>query len=270
MTPVEPWLPNVAAAPGLFRLDGKIAVVTGGAGLYGHAISRALAEAGATVIIASRDREHGEDYARLLRENGATAHAVKFDQSDPATIRALADHIIDHYGPADILVNNAVRRGPTHYTEASAEEWDAILRTNIAGVHGCTAVFSEPMRARKSGAIINIASIYGVVAPDFRIYEGEPFASPPDYAFVKGGLIAYTRYCASLFAPDGVRVNCISPGGYYSGQSDSFCDKYNARIPLGRMAHDADIAGPVIFLASEAARYITGINLMVDGGLTAR
>jgi NAD(P)-dependent dehydrogenase (short-subunit alcohol dehydrogenase family) len=253
-----------------FRLDGQVAVVTGGAGLYGTPISRALAQAGATVVVASRTLANCEERAAELRAEGLDCHAETFDQGDVESIRALHDRVSDTHGTPNILVNNALYRSPTHYDEATPEQWAAALQANCAGVHFCTLVFAEGMRAAKQGAIINIASIYGVVAPDFRIYEGEDFASPPDYPFHKGGMIAYTRYCASLFAPEGVRVNCISPGGYASGQSDRFTERYNDRVPLGRMAADADITGPVVFLASDAARYITGINLVVDGGLTIR
>ena len=254
----------------LFRLDGRLAVVTGGAGFYGTPISRALAEAGAKVIIASRNREHCEERAAELRTAGLACEAEQFDMGDPDSIRALYARITDAHGVADILVNNALLRSPTHYDEATPDQWAAALQANITGIHICTSVFSAGMRARGSGSIINIASIYGVVAPDFRIYEGMDFASPPDYPFHKGGLIAYTRYCASLFAPEGVRVNCLSPGGYYSGQSDTFVERYSARVPMGRMACDDDIAGPIVFLASDASRYITGANILVDGGLTIR
>ncbi len=268
--PEHAWTPEIALVDQFFRLNGLVAVVTGGAGLYGKPIVRALAEAGADVVIASRNREQCDAYAATLREEGWRAEGAEFDQGSRESIDRFASTVLNKYGHVDVLVNNAVRRSPTHYTEASESEWDEVLRVNVSGVHWCTAAFSAGMRERKRGSIINIGSIYGMVAPNFRIYEGESFSSPPDYAFVKGGIIAYTRYCASLFAPDGVRVNCISPGGYYSGQADTFCAKYNARVPLGRMAEDADIAGPVVFLASEASRYVTGINLAVDGGLSAR
>ncbi len=254
----------------LFRLDGKLALVTGGAGFYGTPISRALAQAGAKVIIASRTREQCEERAAEFREEGLDCVAEQFDMGDPESITSLCERITSSHGTLDILVNNALLRSPTHYDEATPEQWAAALQANITGIHLCTSVFSAGMRKRGSGSIINIASIYGVVAPKFEIYEGLDFSSPPDYPFHKGGLIAYTRYCASLFGPEGVRVNCLSPGGYYSGQADVFVDRYNARIPLGRMADDDDIAGPVVFLASEASRYITGANILVDGGLTIR
>ncbi len=254
----------------LFELTDQVAVVTGGAGLYGTPIARALAQAGATVIIASRDGAKCEERAAQLRAEGLRCHAEAFDLGDLESIRALYHRVSDAHGVPNILVNNALLRSPTQYDEATPEQWAAALQANCAGVHFCTSVFADGMRALDRGSIINIASIYGVVAPDFRIYEGEEFASPPDYAFHKGGIIAYTRYCASLFAPDHVRVNCISPGGYESDQSTRFQERYNARVPLGRMATDEDIAGPVVFLASEGARYITGANLLVDGGLTIR
>lgn len=254
----------------LFRLDGRLALVTGGAGFYGTPISRALAEAGAKVIIASRSRERCDERVAELRKAGLSCAAEQFDMGDPDSIRALYARMAEAHGVPDILVNNALLRSPTHYDEATPEQWAAALQANVTGIHICTSVFSKGMRTRGSGSIINIASIYGVVAPDFRIYEGMDFASPPDYPFHKGGLIAYTRYCASLFAPDGVRVNCLSPGGYYSGQSETFVERYSARVPMGRMACDDDIAGPIVFLASDASRYITGANILVDGGLTIR
>lgn len=254
----------------LFRLDGRVALVTGGAGLYGTPISRALGQAGAKVIIASRDRDKCEARAEELRGEGLDCRGEVLDQGDVESIRGLRDRIESAQGPLDVLINNAVCRTPTHYDEATPEQWAEALRVNITGVHFCTLHFSEGMRRRGQGSIVNIASIYGVVAPKFSIYEGLEFSSPPSYAFEKGGLIAYTRYCASLFAAEGVRVNCVSPGGYYSGQSDVFVDRYDARVPLGRMAGDADILGPIIFFASEASRYVTGVNLLVDGGLTIR
>jgi len=254
----------------LFRLDGQLALVTGGAGFYGTPISRALAQAGAKVIIASRSRERCEERATEFRQEGLDCVAEQFDMGDPGSITALCKRITSEHGTLDILVNNALLRSPTRYDEATPEQWAAALQANITGIHLCTSAFSAGMRKRGSGSIINIASIYGVVAPKFEIYEGLDFSSPPDYPFHKGGLIAYTRYCASLFGPEGVRVNCLSPGGYYSGQADVFVDRYNARIPLGRMADDDDIAGPAVFLASQASRYITGANILVDGGLTIR
>ncbi len=253
----------------MFRLDGKVAFVSGGSGLYGTPISRALAQAGATVIIASRNRERCEERAQEFRTEGLDCESDQFDMGDAASIDALHARIVERHGGVDILVNNAVGRSPTYYDEATPEQWAEANRVNVTGIQLCTRTFSQSMIQRGGGCIINISSIYGCVAPDFRIYEGLSFASPPDYAFHKGGLIQYTRYCATYFAAQGIRVNCISPGGYLAGQADVFQERYNNRIPLGRMATDADIAGPVVFLASDAARYITGINLMVDGGLTA-
>lgn len=262
--------PNDWHALELFRLGGQTALVTGGAGFYGRPIARALAQAGAKVIVASRSIERCTAYAAELSAEGLECAAESFDMGDAGSISDLVARLTEAHGGVDILINNALHRMPTHYDEATPDQWAEGLRANITGIHLCTQQFSVGMRARKRGAIVNVASIYGVVAPHFGVYDGMAFSSPPDYAFTKGGLIAYTRYCASLFAPDGVRVNCVSPGGYYSGQDPTFVARYNARVPLGRMAEDADIAGPVVFLASDAARYVTGTNLLVDGGLTIR
>ena len=253
----------------LFRLDGQIALVSGGAGLYGKSISRALAQAGATVIVASRSRDKCDAFAAELRDENLLCEGEQLDMADAASVGALAKRLAERFGGVQILVNNAYARVLDPKTSGTPEEWMESLRANILGVHLCTEAFVAGMVSAGRGSIVNIGSIYGVVGPDFRAYDDQPFSSPPDYAFIKGGLLQYTRYCATKYARHGIRVNCLSPGGYESGQPQAFQDHYNNRVPLGRMAEDRDIAGPVVFLASEAARYITGANLMLDGGLTA-
>lgn len=253
----------------LFRLDGQIALVTGGAGLYGKPISRALAQAGATVVVASRSRDTCEAFAAELRGENLESEGELLDMANAASVGALAKRLEERFGGVQILVNNAYARVLDPKTSGTPGEWMESLRANILGIHLCTEAFVAGMIKAGSGSIVNIGSIYGVVGPDFRAYDGQPFSSPPDYAFIKGGLLQYSRYCATKYAKHGIRVNCLSPGGYESGQPRPFQDHYNNRVPLGRMAEDLDIAGPVVFLASEASRYITGANLMLDGGLTA-
>ncbi len=269
----------------LFRLDSRVAVVTGGAGLYGSVIATALAEAGATVVIASRSHAQCEARAAELRQAGYRALGMALDLTNDESIVALKDRVLRECRQVDILFNNAVgraagtaeeqiQRGFTdHRLSMDAMtrlQWEAAMTVNASGLFVCTQVFAEQMKAQgKGGSIVNISSIYGLVGPTFSIYEGTQMTVPPDYAFAKGGIINFTRYLATCYAPYGIRVNCISPGGYYMGQPEAFVRNYERHTPLGRMARWNDLKGAAVFLASDAAQYITGQNLAVDGGWTA-
>jgi NAD(P)-dependent dehydrogenase (short-subunit alcohol dehydrogenase family) len=254
----------------LFRLDEKIALVTGGAGIYGEHIVRALAEAGAHVVIASRDVCKCQDLATTLRDQDLRAEAIKLDLTSESSIRESRDKIIRDHGRLDILVNNAVARAGGDLRHVTAEQWDTAMKVNSTGLFLSCQIFSESMQQARSGSIINIASIYGMVGHDVTIYEGTKLSNPVNYSFAKGGMISVTRYLASFLAPFGVRVNCLSPGGFRNEDTPpEFVPKYSRRTPLGRMAEPDDIKGPVVFLASEASRYVTGQNLPVDGGWTA-
>lgn len=254
----------------LFRLDSKVALVTGGAGQYGLPISTALAEAGAKVIIAARDLARCEQAAQELRSQGLDVIAMKLDLSEEASILELKDQILGECGKLDILFNNAVAREGGAVDKQTREQWDFTMKVNSTGLFLSSKIFGNEMAKRRTGTIVNIASIYGVVGPHFAFYEGTEIKQPADYAFSKGGMISLTRYLASFYAQFNVRVNCISPGGYYTGtQPQSFLKAYYQHTPLGRMANDDDIKGCAVFLASEAASYVTGHNLLVDGGWTA-
>ena len=253
-----------------FRLDGKIALVSGGAGIVGQPIVRALAEAGATVLCASRNGGKCQEVAARLVEEGYRAEGLACDFADESALRALRDHILERYGRLDVLFNNAVARAGGDLRHATAEEWELSMKLNSTGLFLSCQILSEPMQAQRSGSIINVSSIYGVVGPTFSIYEGTPLTNPVNYAFSKGGMVNLTRYLASYLAPYNVRVNCLAPGGFESeGQGDVFRANYARRAPLGRMATAEDIQGPAVFLASDASRYITGANIPVDGGWTA-
>jgi NAD(P)-dependent dehydrogenase (short-subunit alcohol dehydrogenase family) len=269
----------------LFRLDGRVAVVTGGAGLYGSVISTALAEAGATVIIASRSLSKCEDRAAKLRESGHDALPMPLDLSDDDSIATLKDRIVADCGRVDILINNAAGRAAgtadeivkrkysmlhTSMRAMSRAQWEGAMDVNASGLFICTQIFAEQMIAQgHGGSIVNISSIYGLVGPTFPIYEGLGMTSPPDYSYAKGGISNFTRFLATFYAPHGIRVNCISPGGYYGGQPNEFVRRYEQRTPLGRMAVWNDLKGAAVFLASDAAQYVTGQDLAVDGGWTA-
>ncbi len=254
----------------LFRLDGKVIVVTGGAGIYGRPIVEALAEAGGTVLIASRNLEQNETAAAELRGQGLKVEACRCDLTSEAEILELRRLVLERHGKLDVLFNNAVGRAGSGLFEMSAEDWEETMRVNSTGLFLASKHLSEPMREQRSGSIVNIASIYGMVGPDFSIYEGTPLQNQANYSFSKGGMINFTRYLAAALGPYGIRVNCLSPGGFETEKMpERFVQQYSRRTLLGRMAEADDIKGPVVFFASDASRYITGANLPVDAGWTA-
>ncbi|MDB5385348.1 MAG: Short-chain dehydrogenase [Planctomycetaceae bacterium] len=255
-----------------FSLKGRIALVTAGAGpLFGSSISQSLAEAGATVITASRSLEANQEFAESLRSAGHEAYGMQFDLSDPDSIRKLHRDVIDRFGRLDILVNSALTRdGHVGGMESqNPDVWMTAAAGDFSGLFLICQQFLPDMVQQKRGSIINISSIYGVVSNDPTIYEGTTMLQPPSYTFVKAGMINFTRYLACYYGKHGVRANCISPGGYFNGQPQAFVDQYCHRVPVGRMLDNDDIQGAVVFLASDAAEYVTGLNLMVDGGWTA-
>jgi len=252
----------------LFSLKGKVALVTGGAGLYGLTISTALGEAGASVVIASRNLNKCEKVAKNLRSKNLNVVAMPLDLSIKNSIIALKDKIINTYGKIDILFNNAVARKGGSMKTMTAEEWEEPMKVNSTGLFLCSKVFIEEMIKRESGSVINISSIYGMVGPDFGIYGNTGMTNPANYSFAKGGIIAFTKYLATCYAKYNIRVNCISPGGLFTNQPKEFVSNYNKRTPLGRMANEDDLKGAAVFLASDASSYITGHNLVVDGGWT--
>jgi len=252
----------------LFSLKGKVALVTGGAGLYGSTISTALGEAGASVVIASRNLDKCEEVAKNLRDKNLNVVAMFLDLSVENSIIALKDKIINAYSKIDILVNNAVARKGGSMETMTAEEWEEPMKVNSTGLFLCSKIFIEEMVKRRSGSVINISSIYGIVGPNFSIYGDTGMTNPANYSFAKGGMITFTKYLATYYARYNIRVNCISPGGLFVNQPREFVNNYIKGTPLGRMANRDDLKGAVVFLASDASAYITGHNLVVDGGWT--
>ena len=255
---------------GMFSLTGHVAIITGGAGLYGRHIAQALAEAGAHVVLAARGIDACEETAEQLRSQGLEASALPLDLTREDSIRALRDDVVRSHGRIDVLVNNAVARAGGDMSHTTREQWTATSTVNSTGLFLVTRDVGEQMMAQRSGSIINIASIYGVVGPDFSLYGDTGMTNPAFYAYDKGGMISFTRYLAAFYAPAGIRVNCLSPGGLATpDQPAEFVRNYAARVPLGRLAGADDIKGPVVFLASAASAYVTGVNIPVDGGWTA-
>lgn len=253
-----------------FSLKEKVIVLTGGAGLYGRGLTAALAECGATLIIAARNVEKLQMAAEEERQRGFDVTAETLDQGDEASVVALRDRILNRHGRIDGVVNNAVAR-PMKGANGTVEQWEQSMRVNATGVMLMHRLFGQSMAERGSGSIVNIGSIQGMIGPSYELYLGTAMGDlPPDYFFHKGGMINLTRFYASLYGPRNVRVNCLSPGGFFNNQPEPFLQRYCEHTMLGRMADPTDLGGSVIFLLSDASAYVTGVNLPVDGGYTAK
>lgn len=254
-----------------FSLQRKVALVTGGRGLYGRQIVEALAGAGALTYTASRSLRELEDFTSELVCRGLDVRAAELDQGEEASVLRLRDKILDECGRIDILVNNAVLR-PMKSWQDGAAAFSESMRVNATGVFMVTRAFGDEMAKRGCGSIVNIGSIQGMVGPDATLYEELPMNGfVPDYFFHKGGIINFTRFAASYYGRSGVRCNCLSPGGFLTeSMHRTFVQRYSARTFLGRLANSTDLMGAVVFLASDASAYITGANLPIDGGYTAK
>lgn len=255
--------------PNRFRLEGRVVLLTGGAGLYGRGLAADLADAGASLVIASRNLEACEAVAGEERKKGGAVVAESYDQGSEASIQELLARIVDRFGRVDGLVNNAVGR-PMKPGLPPLESWEQSMRINATGIFLMHHYFGAQMAEQGSGSVVNIGSIYGMGGPHLEFYEGTNMATSPDYYFHKAGMVNMTRYYAATLGRQGVRVNCLSPGGFFNNQPEEFVRRYVEQTFLGRMGDESDLGGSVIFLLSDAARYITGANLPVDGGFTAK
>jgi len=256
----------------LLSLKGKTAVVTGGAGLYGRQIVQALAEAGARTFTASRNLEALQLFTAKLYENGLDVAALRLDQGDEKSVLALRGEVLKRAGRIDILVNNAVLRPMKKGFKDEASAFAESMRVNATGLFMITRAIGDIMAEKGGGSIINIGSIHGMIGPDPPIYEGtEMHGWYPDYFFHKGGMVNFTRFIASYYGAKGVRCNCVSPGGFWTAKMpEAFVRNYSRRTFLGRLANDTDLKGVIVLLASDASAYITGANIPVDGGYTAK
>lgn len=264
--------------PELFKLDGRVAVVTGGAGLLGREFCRTLAEAGAAVVIADINIEAAEGQVRALEAHSFAALAVQADVTDTDSVQQMVAETIKVYGRLDILVNNAVldpKFDPQHgghtnsFEEFPLEAWNQALAVNLTGMFLCCQSAVRPMLEQGKGTIINLSSIYGLTGPDQRMYVRQGQLTqykPVYYPVTKSGVIGLTRYLATYYAGKNIRANTLSPGGVYNDHDDDFVQAYSAKTVLGRMAQKDDMNGALLFLASDASAYMTGANLVVDGG----
>jgi NAD(P)-dependent dehydrogenase (short-subunit alcohol dehydrogenase family) len=254
-----------------FSLQDKVALVTGGAGLYGRQIVAALAEAGAQTYLAARTLENSEIVAAQHRALGHDVTALTLDQAEESSVLALRDAILERSGRLDVLVNNAVLRPMTEGYQSPASTFAQSMEVNATGLFIITRALGDVMQKQRNGSIINIGSIQGMVGPDETLYAGTTMSGwYPDYFFHKGGVINFTRFVAAYYGARGVRCNCISAGGFFSEQPEPFLGRYCARTFLGRMAGDTDLQGLIVYLASDASQYMTGANLALDGGYTAK
>ncbi len=263
----------------LFDLTGRVAIVTGALGLLGREHCRTLAAAGAHVVVADLQEELCRDFAQEL---GNGSIGVGMDVTQPDELRRACQRILQHFGRIDVLVNNAALNDmvedPLAAPELSRVEsypldlWRRVLEVNVTGVFLCCQVFGSVMAQQRSGSIINIASTYGLVAPDQRLYRRpdgqQTFYKSPVYPTSKGAVLALTRFLAAYWGECGVRVNAITPGGVENKQEPWFVQAYAERTPLRRMAQPTDLRGALLFLASDASAYVTGANIVVDGGWT--
>lgn len=266
-----------------FSLSGKTALVTGGAGMLGKVFTQTLAEAGASVGVADIDFDAAKTQVAGLEKDGLTATALKVDVTDPVSVENMVKQTVVCFGGLDILVNSAAldpkfdpenqtTQSQNAFEHYSLKAWQHSLAVNLTGVFLSCQGAAREMIKQGAGVIINISSIYGLRGPDQRIYpdqNGIKQYKPPDYPVTKAGILGLTRYLAAYYAGTDIRINALTPGGVYHHHEDPFLESYSAKTILGRMASKDELSGALLFLASSASSYMTGSNLVVDGGYTA-
>jgi NAD(P)-dependent dehydrogenase (short-subunit alcohol dehydrogenase family) len=255
-----------------FSLKGKVVIQFGGTGLLGPALITALGAAGATVVIASRSRASLDPIIARERAAGHDVFPEEADTHSEPSLHALRDRVLTQHKQVDGFVYNAASRPMKSFND-NLSAWQESMATNATGFFAAVRTFGDVMAARGSGSIVNISSQMGTIGMNPWLYEGTPGNIAPDYFFHKGGMINFTRHLASHYGQKGVRVNVVSPGGIYNAakpQPPAFLERYGKMTMLGRMADPRELGGAVVFLLSDAASYITGANLPVDGGYTAK
>lgn len=268
--------------PKMFDLTERVAVVTGGAGLLGRQFCHTLAEAGAQVVVVDINQEAAESLAEDINQAGSQAMSVPGDITRPVSVQGMVKKVLKAYHQLDVLVNSAAldpkfdkehisEHGANAFESFPLEAWNQALSVNLTGMFLCSQAVSKPMLEQGEGVIINICSTYGLVGPDQRIYQREgqpPQFKPVTYTVTKAGVLGLTKYLATYYAGKNIRVNALSPGGVFNDHDETFVKAYSARTVIGRMAEKTEMNGALLFLASDASSYMTGANLVVDGGWT--
>jgi len=268
-----------------FSLAGRVAIVTGGPGLLGKEFCKTLAEAGAAVVVADINGEAADAAATTLTEAGNQALGVQVDVTNPESVRAMVNKALKVYGRLDILVNSAAldpkfdpqalaaRTTPLgSFEDYPVDSWRQALDVNLTGMFLCCQAAARPMLSQGKGVLINICSMYGLVGPDQRLYQRDGIQTsykPVYYSVTKAGVLGMTNYLATYYAGKNIRANALTPGGVFNGHDEIFLKAYSARAVMGRMANKDEMNGALLFLASDASSYMTGANLVVDGGWTA-
>jgi NAD(P)-dependent dehydrogenase (short-subunit alcohol dehydrogenase family) len=258
-----------------FDVSGKIIVITGSAGLLGIEYAKGLSKEGAHVVLADLDFKKCEDISlELEKKYSVKPLPINLDLTKILSIKNMVKKVVKKYGKIDVLINNAAYQGDDKlrtipFEELPLESWNKAIDVNLTGIFLCCQEIGKVMLKQKKGVIINISSTYGIVAPDQRIYGKSRQNSAIFYAATKSAVLNLTRYLAAYWQGKGIRVNTLSPGGVERNQEVNFKQKYSEKTMLGRMAKKDEYVGPIIFLASDASSYMTGSNLIVDGGWTA-
>lgn len=259
----------------LMNLKDQVAIITGGAGHLGRVIANTLAEAGANIVIVDRDAGNIAGVCNDLEKKWQIRTlGLSVDLENKEERCRIIKETIDIFGRLDILINNAAFVGTSDlpgwgvpFEEQETVTWRRALEVNLTAVFDLTQDAVPFLKANGNGRIINIASIYGIVGPDPRLYTDLPMFNPAAYAASKGGVVQFTKWCSTVLAPE-IRVNAVTPGGIFRNQDPLFLERYVSRTPLKRMANEEDFVGAIIFLASDLSRYITGQNIVVDGGFS--
>jgi NAD(P)-dependent dehydrogenase (short-subunit alcohol dehydrogenase family) len=268
-----------------FSLVGRVAVVTGGPGLLGKEFCKTLAEAGAAVVVADINGEAANAEAESLTKAGYQALGVQVDVTNPESVQGMVNRALKVYGRLDILVNSAAldpkfdpqalaaRTTPLgSFEDYPVDSWRQALDVNLTGMFLCCQAAVRPMLMQGKGVLINICSMYGLVGPDQRLYQRDGKQTsykPVYYSVTKAGVLGMTNYLATYYAGKNIRANALTPGGVFNGHDEIFLKAYSARAVMGRMANKDEMNGALLFLASDASSYMTGANLVVDGGWTA-
>lgn len=266
-----------------FNMTGKTALITGAAGLLGKQFALTLGQAGAKLVLADLNLDLASENANELQKDGYQAIAVRVDVTNPDSCREMVEEALKNFGSLDVLINSAAldpkfdtsnlsKQSANAFEEYSLDSWRQALDVNLTGTFLVSQASAKAMLKQGRGVIINICSTYGLVGPDQRLYErpdGSKSFKPVYYSVTKAGILGFTRYLAAYYAGKNIRVNALTPGGVYNDHDEVFVQNYSARTILGRMAELDEMSGAMLFLCSDASSYMTGSNLVVDGGWTA-